>query len=194
MGAGASCHAGKKQGKEIFMKKIVLLATFVFLAGCGGNSIIVKEFDSAHIRPCRDLQQLENVSDLRNYAGYLDKGDTFPLELDIENDILGVGQKSIDIVMKKKLYFSVKLPDNPTKEELERIEKLDFDSMSQAEQEEFFQRYMLYVSQDALHWAPMYDGKALKQVLGIKSGTFSFGIGMTPKEGLKSVLAIKTQK
>jgi hypothetical protein len=193
MGAGSSCHAGKTR-KGDFMKKIIVLSLLVFAAGCGGNNIIVKEFDSAHIRPCRDLQKIENVADLRNYAGYLDKGDTFPLELDIENDVLGVSQKSIDIVMKKRLYFSVKLPDNPTKEELERIEKLDFDSMSQAEQEEFFQRYMLYVSLDAVHWAPMYDGKALKQVLGIKSGTFSFGIGMTPKEGLKSVLTVKTEK
>jgi hypothetical protein len=88
----------------------------------------------------------------------------------------------------------VKMPDNPTKEELERVEKLNWESMSKSELEKFFERYMLYVSVDAVHWAPIYDGKALKRVTGIKRGTFSFGIGMDKKEGVKSVLSVKTEK
>jgi hypothetical protein len=176
------------------MKKIILLSLFVFVAGCGGNGIVVREFDSAHVLPCNKLQKLENAADLKNYIGYLDKGDTFPLTLNIDNDILGVNQKTIDIVMKRKLYFMVKMPENPTKEELEIVEKLSWDSMSKSELEKFFERYMLYVSVDAVHWAPLYDGKALKQVLGIKGGTFSFGIGMDKKEGVKSVLTVKTER
>jgi hypothetical protein len=180
------------QGKENSMKKIFLLALFVFAAGCGGNNIVVKKFEPAHIVHVRDLQKLENIADLKNYAGYLDKGDSFPLELNIDNNFIGVGGKSIDIVMKKRLYFMVKLPDNPTKEELEKLEKLDFASMNESEQKRFFSRYMLYVGTDTEHWAPMYDGRALKSVLGIKSGTFSFGIGMNKTEGVKSVLTVKT--
>lgn len=174
------------------MKKMTLLFLFVFAAGCGGTNIVVKKFEPSHIRHVRELEKLDNVAELKNYAGYLDKGDIFPLKLDIDNNILGVNQKSIDILIKQRLYFMVKVPENPTKEELARLEKLDFDKMSKAELESFFSRYMLYVGTDAEHWAPMYDGRALKQVLGIKSGTFSLGFGMDKKEGVKSVLTVKT--
>jgi hypothetical protein len=175
------------------MKKLILLSLCLFVAGCGGNGIVVKKFKPAYIVHVPELQKLDNVADLKNYAGYLDKGDSFPLELNFDDNILGVRQKSIDIVMKKRLFFMVKVPDNPTKEELLRIEKLDFDTMSEAEQKSFFSRYMLYVATDAEHWAPMNDGRALKRVLGIKGGTFSFGIGMNKAEGVKSVLTMKTE-
>jgi hypothetical protein len=176
------------------MKKTFVLLLLLLAAGCSGNNIVVRKFDSAHVRQCRELQKLDNMADLKNYAGYLDKGDTFPLALNVDNNIIGVSQKSIDMVMKQKLYFMVKMPENPTKEELEKLENFDWNSMSKSEQEKFFERYMLYVSVDAEHWAPMYDGKALKHVLGIKSGTLSFGIGMDKKEGVKSVLTVKTER
>jgi len=176
------------------MKNVFLLILLVCTAGCGGNNIVVKKFDPSHVVHVRTLEKLDNITDLKNYAGYLDKGDTFPLKLEIDNDIIGVNQKAIDIAMKQKLYFMVKMPENPTKEELTRVEKLDFDSMSDSERESFFKRYMLYVGTDAEHWAPMSDGRALKNVLGIKGGTFSVGFGMDQKEGVKSVLTVKTTK
>lgn len=176
------------------MRKIILLVLFVFAAGCGGNDIVVRKFEPSHIRHVSELEKLDNVAELKDYAGYLDKGDTFPLKLDIDSNILGVNQKSLDIMIKQRLYFMVKLPENPTKEELARLEKLDFDKMTKSEMDSFFRRYMLYVGTDAEHWAPMYDGRALKQVLGIKGGTFSLGFGMDKKEGVKSVLSVKTVK
>ncbi len=88
----------------------------------------------------------------------------------------------------------LKMPDNPTKAELERLEKLDFEKMSERDLAEFFSRYMLYMSTDAEHWAPMYDWPALKQILGIKRGTFSFGVGMEKDKGVKSVLTVRTEK
>jgi len=174
------------------MKKIFLLFLLSVAAGCGGNNIVVKKFEPAHVVPVRQLEKLDSIAELKNYAGYLDKGDTFPLTLNIENSYIGVKQKSVDMVIKQRLYFMVKMPENPTKEELARLEKLDFDSMGQAEQESFFSRYMLYVGTDAEHWAPLYDGRALKSVLGIRSGTFSIGFGMDKKDGVKSVLTVKT--
>ena len=175
------------------MKKLILLSLCLFIAGCGGNGIVVKKFEPANIVHIPDLKKLDNIAELKNYAGYLEKGESFPLEINIDNDILGVRQKSIDIVMKKRLYFMVKMPENPTKEELERLKKLDFDSMSEAELKRFFSRYMLYLGTDAEHWAPLYDGRALKRVLGVKSGKFSFGLGMNNTEGIKSVLTVKTE-
>jgi hypothetical protein len=174
------------------MKTTIVLLLLAVTAGCGGNNIVVKKFEPAHVVPVRQLEKLDNIAELKDYAGFLDKGDTFPLTLNIENSFIGVNQKSIDIVMKQRLYFMVKMPENPTKEELARLEKLDFDSMSKSEMESFFSRYMLYVGTDAEHWAPMYDGRALKSVLGIRSGTFSIGFGMDKKDGVKSVLSVKT--
>ncbi len=176
------------------MKKGLMLILLVLVSGCGGNNIVVKKFEPSHIRHVRELEKLDNIAELKDYAGYLDKGDTFPLKLDIDNNILGVNQRYIDILIKQRLYFMMKLPENPTKEELAKLEKLDFENMSKSEQEYFFSRYMLYVGTDAEHWAPMYDGRALKRVLGIKGGTFSLGFGMDKKEGVKSVLTVKTQK
>ncbi len=176
------------------MKKGLLLILLFLVSGCGGNGIVVRKFEPSHVRHVRELRKLNNIADLKNYAGYLDKGDTFPLTVNIENDAIGINQKSVDILIKRKLYFMVKMPENPTKEELQRLEKLDFESMGKSERENFFSRYMLYIGTDAVHWAPMDDGRALKHVLGIKSGTLSVGFGMDKNEGVKSVLTVKTEK
>lgn len=176
------------------MKKFVVVALLACVAGCGGNGIIVKRFEPDHVLHCSELRKLDKVADLKGYAGYLDKGDTFPLELSIDDDIIGVKQKSIDIAMKQRLYFMVRMPDDPSPDELRIIERFDWASLSEAEQRRFVERYMLYVSRDALHWAPIYDGKALKQMMGIKGGRFSFGIGMNAENGVKSVLTVKTEK
>ncbi len=176
------------------MKKGLLLLLLVLVSGCGGNNIVVKKFEPTHVVHVSQLEKLDNIADLKNYAGYLNKGDTFPLKLDIDSNIVGIRQKTLDIVLKQKLYFMMKLPENPTKEELAKLEKLDFANMSKSEQESFFSRYMLYVGTDAEHWAPICDGRALKRVLGIKGGTFSLEFGMDEKEGVKSVLTVKTEK
>jgi hypothetical protein len=176
------------------MKKGLLLLLVVVISGCGGNGIVVRKYEPSHVRHYRDLQKLDNVAELNNYAGYLDKGDSFPLELKIDNNIVSVKQKSIDIEIKQRLYFMVTVPADPTKEELERVAKLDFESMSSSEQENFFRRYMVYLSMDAEHWAPLYDGRALKKVLEIRHGSFSFGVGMDKDKGVKSVLTVKTEK
>jgi hypothetical protein len=176
------------------MKKGLLLLLLMMMSACVGNNIIVKKYEPALVIHYSDLQKLENVSDLKKYAGYIDKGETLPLELKIENDMVGIKQKIIDIEIKRRIYFMMKLPENPTKEELEKLAKLDFASMSEAEMKNFFKRYMLYLSIDAEHWAPLYDGRALKHVLGIKKGTFSLGIGADKDKGIKSIFTLKTEK
>lgn len=88
----------------------------------------------------------------------------------------------------------LKFPENPTKEELEKLTKMDFTALSEAELKEFFSRYMLYISIDAKHWAPIYDGWAVKKVLGIKRGIFGFGLGMDKDKGIKFTLTLRTEK
>lgn len=175
------------------MKRGLLLLLVLLLSACGPN-IIVKKYDPVLIRHYKDLQKMENVADIKKYAGYIDQGETFPLEFKIENDLVGLKQKSIDVEIKRRIYFMLTFPDNPTKEELEKIAKMDFSALSEAEQKNFFERYVFYLSLDAEHWAPLYDSRALKQVLGIKKGSFSVGFQMNKDKGIKSIVTVKIEK
>lgn len=88
-----------------------------------------------------------------------------------------------------------KVPEDLTREEeaaLENFTTESFMALSDAEKEQFLRRFMLYLSRDAVSWAPFMDPAALKKVLGIKSGSFAFGLGMGKKEGLKATFNIAT--
>jgi hypothetical protein len=185
------------------MKRLALVLLLVLTAGCSGNGIVVREYDPAHLLHLSEPRELKDIGDLKRYAGYLEKGDTVPLRINLDTDLIGINQKSIDFVFKQKLFFMVKTPDDPTKEELEILKKmidLSIDDLERSKLMEesltakFIERYMLYVSKDAVHWAPINDGKALKQVLEVKGGSFSFGFGMDDKVAVRSVLTLKTQK
>jgi hypothetical protein len=191
------------QKKENSMKRLALILLLVLTTGCSGNGIVVREYDAAHLLHLSEPRELKDFSDLKKYAGYLEKGDTVPLRINLDTDLIGISQKSIDFVIKQKLFFMVKTPDAPSKEEFELLKKMTAHSIDDSEQDklmeelltpEFFKRYMLYVSKDAVHWAPICDGEAIKQVLEVKGGSFSFGFGVDHKAGVRSVLTIKTQK
>ena len=64
--------------------------------------------------------------------------------------------------------------------------------MSDAEKGKYLRNLML--SRDAIHWAPLVNRKAMKEVLGIKGASIALGLGMTQKEGIRSSLKIKTTK
>ena len=63
------------------MKKYAISILLFALAGCTANSIVLKEFKPEYVIHHRDLQKLKTAEELSNYVVYLDKGDTFPLEL-----------------------------------------------------------------------------------------------------------------
>jgi hypothetical protein len=100
-------------------------------------------------------------------------------------------------VAKEKIYFMVKMPNNLSMDELKKLNTADAHSLSEMDADQrkaFFKDYMLYVSKDAAHWAPLNDGKALKKVLGFRSGIISFGMMASTTKGLGACLNLKTVK
>jgi hypothetical protein len=66
--------------------------------------------------------------------------------------------------------------------------------MSRQERSAFFKDYMLYVSKDTRHWAPLYGSRAYREVLGFKKGLISFGVMAGTRDGLEANLDIRTVK
>lgn len=197
-------------------------ALIVFLvAGCGGN-VVVKKIAPDHIVHLREYRQLDGVKNfyryagyidknntgdrilprldgveaLKEYAGYLDKGDTFPLFLSLDNDVVGVsGQDPVTMLVRQKFYFMMTPPDRLSKEGLAELEKVDvrsIPSMSESDKARYWHGFMLYVSRDAVTWAPAWDWRALREALGIKSGSYSFGAGLSDKEGFSAQFGFAT--
>jgi hypothetical protein len=119
------------------------------------------------------------------------------LKLSMETDFMAFKQDHIDIVANQKLYFMIKMPDNLSADEMARLNKINarsFSEMSDAQKAAFLKDYMLYVSKDAVHWAPLYGSKAYREVLGFKAGLLSFGMMASTTDGLGASLDIRTVK
>jgi hypothetical protein len=179
------------------MKKLVILIPFLLAMGCAQTNVVVKEFPSDHIIHFNAFQKLDNPSILDTYAVYLEKGDTFPLELSLNSDILGFFEKKVNMVVKERIYFRLKMPLNITKEklsELKNLSKETLSNMSESDREQFFKDFMVYVSKDGIHWAACNDLDGIKGLFGIKGGSISLGMGMNEKDGVWSFLNIKMSK
>jgi hypothetical protein len=169
------------------MKKLSILILILSITGCAGNNIISREFRPENTIHYSRLDTLEGApSVLNSYAVYLDKGDRFPLELSFETDAIGIVVKNIDIVAKQKLFFML-MPEIISKEELAEFENFTrekiFD-MSEADKRRIFANFMIYISKDAIKWAPVNDIKTIKRLFGNNGGAISFGIGLINKEGI----------
>lgn len=178
------------------MKIILLMVTVLLLAGCCSNGMVVKQYDDAHILPARNLNTLKDIDDLNRYVAYFDKGDTLPLDITIDNEIIGINPKKADFTFKQRVYFMIKIPENLSNNELADL-KTRWESnakISDDEQLEFLKHFMFTISLDAKNWAPINDPNALKQVLNIQHGNISFGLGMDENKGINSKLSIKTEK
>ena len=179
------------------IKKLVVLISVFTIAGCAKTNMVTKEFKPEHIIHYSKLQQLANVANLHSYVVYLNKGDTFPLELSLDTGIIRSADNKIDLVAEQKLYFRVKMPENLSKQELAELESLSkekLSEMTESDREEFFKNYMIYISKDAINWAPLNDIRAMKELIGTKGGTISLGMGMTNKDGIWSYLNVETIK
>src|SRR5512137_286552 len=87
------------------MKKLIILVPFLLAMGCAQTNVVVKEFDSDHIIHFNASQKLDEPAKLDTYAVYLEKGDTFPLELSLNSDIIGFSEKKVNMVVKERVYF-----------------------------------------------------------------------------------------
>ena len=183
-------------------RKIRCLPAWAFLClgiavtGCAGNPIITKPYDPNRMIHYSELKGMGENRNLNGYVLYVNKGERIPLQLSMETDFVKFDQDHIDLVARQKLYFMVKMPENPSADEIEKLNKLDAQGISEMSTEQraaFLKKYMLYISKDALHWAPLYGGgKAIKEALGFQKGLLSFGILASTEGGLRASLDIRT--
>ena len=189
------------------------------LSGCGGNTF-VKKVSPDHVLTLREYQKLpgvknfylyagylaekdtgerilpklDGVEDLREYAGYLEKGDSFPLFLSLDNDVIGI-DRPVDVTVKQRVYFMINPPDRLSRDgvaELAKFNAASIASMTASERARYWRGFMVLVSRDGARWAPAWNWQALKEAFGIKSGSYSFGTGLSEKEGLTAQLGFET--
>lgn len=188
--------------KTSSLKKHCILAGLVLsmvlaITGCAGQRVLVKPTRVEKMVHYSELKGWDETKNLNGYVVYVNEGETIPLKISMESDFMDFKQDRIDVIAKQKLYFMIKMPEDLTPEELARLEDLSvnhFSKMSREEKSAFFKDYMLYVSRDAKHWAPLYGSRAYRKVLGFKEGLIHFGIMAGPTNGLEANLGIETVK
>lgn len=183
------------------MRTLIICVLSIMFTGCAGGKIIQRQFAPAYMVHNNQVGEVVatrslNAKDINNYILYLNKGDSFPLELIIDSEIIGIQPQTVNIVARQKLYFMMKVPEDMTNKELEELEEKvrhgKLSEMSTLEQMEMMRKYKLYASNDGATWAPLSNMKAVKKVFGIKRGNFSFGMGVDSETGLWSKMEINT--
>jgi len=181
-----------------YLQAWIILCVVIVMTGCAGNKMVTRQYAPEQIIHYSKLIGMDENQNLNDYVIYINKGESIPLQLSMETDFMEFKQDHIDVVAKQKLYFSVKMPDNLSADELAKLKKLDarsFSEMSDKQRAAFLKDFMLYISKDAVHWAPLYGGgNAYREVLGFKQGHLSFGVMASTTEGLKASLDIRTVK
>lgn len=160
-----------------------LINTFIImtlLVGCSSSGVIRQNFDEKQIL---HFSKMENIDDMSGYVFYLNKGDKLPVNIKLENELLNIDKKKINLVLKKKIYFRWIMPKGM---KIGSEKKL-----SEKEKQTLLSKVMIYVSDDAREWARYMDMKAVKKVLGIKGGSFAAGMGFTKEEGIQISLNMK---
>jgi hypothetical protein len=151
------------------------------IVGCAKPSIIFQEFKTEQIIHYRQMKNIETISD---YVVYLNKGDKIPLKMTLDSELIGIDNKKINLILKQKVYFRLRMPEG--------INAKNRSAISKEEKQEFFKNTMIYLSSDAKRWAPYTDIKAIEKVFGINGGSFSFGMGITKEDGITIFLNAKT--
>jgi hypothetical protein len=167
------------------------------LSGCAGSGMLVQPHNPEKILHYSKLSDIDESRNLNNFVIYINEGESIPLKINMDTEFMEFKEDHVNIVAKQKLYFMIQMPENLSETELQTLNKFeagDFTDMSQSERRQFLNDYMLYISRDAIHWAPLYGGRAYREVLGFKEGTISLGIMASATDGLGASLGIKTIK
>lgn len=181
----------KKYAVRIVLSALSLIAVM----GCSGHKVLTKPTDPQKMLHFSELKNWDETKSLNNHVLYVDKGDSIPLAVSLTTDFLKFKQPQMELVAKKKLYFRIQMPDNLTKEEMARLNQITargIAKMPAAEMKSFFDDYMLYLSTDARHWAPINSKNVIKEVLDFKMGTMSAGLKASTTDGLGASLSIQT--
>jgi len=162
-------------------KNVYLLLITALITACSNNSIVYQSYDDEKIIHHSKMESVENISD---YVIYLDKGDEILVQMTLDSNLAEIADEKTNLVLKQKIYFRFILPKGVD------FEKLS--SLSEDDKEGILKNVMIYLSSDANEWAPYTDINAVKQVLGIKGGSLSVGMGASKEEGVKIMLNVRT--
>lgn len=157
---------------------LLILAT---LLSCVNKNIIVQNYEPEKIIHAR---QTKPTDSLNNYAFYLNEGDSIPIKINLDTEILDISHEKIILTLKRKIYFRLKIPESLNIDDIPKMNEEEIAKLSK--------EIKVYFSPDAIKWAPYNDIKAVHQLFGIKHGSFSFGMGGTKDEGLTMFLNVKT--
>lgn len=183
--------------KQFCCQTLSIFSLIFVLTGCASNLVQTKSYSPEKTMHYSKLKGYDETRNLNGYVFYVNEGESIPLRLSMEADFMDFKQGQIDIVAKQKLYFMIEIPENLSTSELEKFNNLDarsFSKMSKKQRSDFLENYMIYVSKDAVQWAPLFGSRAYRKVLGYKAGLLSFAILANTADGLGASLDIRTVK
>lgn len=160
----------------------VFIITLVLIS-CAKPNIINQRFEPEKIV---HVSKIENIDNIYDYVVFLDKGDTLPLNLSLDSKILDLADDTINLVLKKKIYLRMELP--------ETLKNDKMSSMNEEDRKKYLRIAKIFISPDAVRWAPLMDRKvveSVKELFGIKGGSFAAGIGISNEEGVDAFLKVK---
>lgn len=176
------------------MKYGIGLFLVVSVMGCSGSHILVREHQADKVRPLAELTQSADAACSRDCVAYIEAGQVIPLRLSIDSDWLKVGQESVTLVAKKRIYFWLAFPEDASPERIQALFRLGADQiarMSDEERAKALAGITLYLSPDGVHWASPGDNSGLKQLFDIQGGGISLGMGMNQTDGVWISLALQ---
>ena len=178
--------------------QILIVASLMFTAtGCTGTRVQTRQYSPEEVVHYSRLKNGDEAGTPNGRVFYVDRGETIPLKISMETDFMGFKQDRIDIIARQKLYFRIEIAGDISADQMKSLKRLDaraLSGMTGPQRAELLKYYTIYVSKDALQWAPLEDRKACREVLGFKGGLLSFVIQPNGDGGFEASLDIKTTK
>ena len=164
-------------------KLFTILIVFFIVVGCANQRIIHQEYKPEQKIHYSQMKTIENIS---NYVFYLDEGDTIPLQLTLDSELVDIDDWKCDLLLKQKVYFRLEIPEG--------MQDINTLQMSENEMQMFLRNILIYLSADAEEWIPYTDIRAAAKAFGIKGGSISFGMGIMEQDAINIFLNVKTNK
>lgn len=179
------------------MRTPLLLAVIcLFFTGCAREHVFQQQFADDRFIHMAQIQELEKVEDIDNYVYYLDKGDTIPLKLLLDSEVMEFAEEEINISLKKKIFFRCDTSTHLTERDKEILYSLTAETMvamDDGELEKLLKNIRFFISTDGNSWALLTDMRGLKQVLGFDHGQLELGMGMNKDEGMWLMISLIMQ-
>ena len=83
----------------------------IVIFGCTKQSITLQGYRTEQIIHYRQMKDIENISD---YVFYLNKGDSIPLKMALDSDLIEIADEEINLILKQKVYFRLRMPGGIT--------------------------------------------------------------------------------